>query len=453
MKALYGCRIAPREWYKVLELFVISRRFKHSVLDPCLFVSGTGDSFAMIFYVVDNPVGEAPTERASEALMSFHDEVSVVNPVGEAPTKRVSEALMPFPDEVSDYQLGEVPMQEAVEVMAGDPDALPFEVVEEMESVSFVRLIRDGMDKQCILLTGGEASPAPSNRKEMLTLSPEEREAFLAAEKRELAAIEERQVIEDEVPIPPGVRPVGSRYVYTWKDPVAQDNTEIHKERLAKARLTMKDFKKGGDNLRETFAPTGRGVTFRLLMLIATICMLMCDHIDVNTAFLYADLMKPMYMEGPPGFPCQPGFCLKVIKALYECRTAPREWYKTLRIFILTLGFTQTLLDPCLFFKWVEENLCLILIYVDDILIFANSRRQLDAIKAAFFTSFKCKDLGSVKRFLGVWIEQARDFSILMLHQTPYCQEITSKPSQLVAAQERKRGADFPEEEDSRAEA
>ena len=196
IETLYGCRIAPREWYKVLELFVISRRFKHSVLDPCLFVSGTGDSFAMIFYVVDNPVGEAPTERASEALMSFHDEVSVVNPVGEAPTKRVSEALMPFPDEVSDYQLGEVPMQEAVEVMAGDPDALPFEVVEEMELVSCVKLIRDGMDKQCILLTGGEASPAPSNRKEMLTLSPEEREAFLAAEKRELAAIEERQVIE-----------------------------------------------------------------------------------------------------------------------------------------------------------------------------------------------------------------------------------------------------------------
>ena len=44
-----------------------------------------------------------------------------------------------------------------------------------------------------------------------------------------------------------------------------------------------------------------------------------------------------------------------------------------------------------------------------------------------FFDRFKCKDLGTVKRFLGVWVEQSQDFSSLCLHQTPYCEKIVEK--------------------------
>ena len=76
------------------------------------------------------------------------------------------------------------------------------------------------------------------------------RNAFLEAELKELSAIEECEVIEGEVPIPPGIKPVGCRYVYTYKDPVSQEG-EDNTERIAKARLTMTDFKKGGANLRE----------------------------------------------------------------------------------------------------------------------------------------------------------------------------------------------------------
>lgn len=102
-------------------------------------------------------------------------------------------------------------------------------------------------------------------------------------------------MIEGEVSIPPGIKPVGCRYVYIWKDSVSQEG-EIGQMRIAKARLRMKDFKKGGDNLKETFAATGRGTTFRLLMVLAIVLCMECDHIHVNTAFLYADLLKPMFM-------------------------------------------------------------------------------------------------------------------------------------------------------------
>ena len=276
-------------------------------------------------------------------------------------------------------------------------------------------------------------SDAPRNRHAMLQLPVQLKEQFLAAEDRELSSIQERNVVECECPIPKGVRPIDSRMVYAWKDPVAQvsedtsENTE-KPARMAKARLVMKDFKNRADDLRETFAPTGKGVTFRLLMLLCTVLLIQCDHIDVNTAFLYADLVTPLYMNPPSGFGCKPGNCWKIVKALYGCRTAPREWYKVLRLFVLSLGFIQTVLDPCLFYYGAGEMFMLIYFYVDDILLFTKYGTEYgEMLKRKFFERFKCKDLGRIKRFLGVWVEQAHDFSSLCLHQRPYCEKIVEK--------------------------
>lgn len=162
-------------------------------------------------------------------------------------------------------------------------------------------------------------------------------------------------------------------------------------------------------------------------MVLATVLCMECDHIDVNTAFLYADLLKPMFMQGPPGYPCQDGYCLKVVKALYGCRTAPREWYKTLSTFIISMGFKKTLLDPCLFVRGCDESLFIIFIYVDDILLCTAEPDEMDRTKIEFFRRFKCKNLGEVKRFLGVWVERADDSSTSKLHQGPYCKEIVDK--------------------------
>jgi hypothetical protein len=173
-------------------------------------------------------------------------------------------------------------------------------------------------------------------RAAMLKMPHGQRRKFLIAESKELKAIEDLRVIEGMVPIPKGVRPIGTRFVYATKDPVAQEGKKT--ERMAKARLTMKDIKRGGDNLRETFAPTGQTATFRWLMMIALVLHLYCDHVDVNTVFLYATLTHPMFITGAPGRLCPMGYCLKVVKALYGCREAPREWYHCNGIYTVLTG-------------------------------------------------------------------------------------------------------------------
>jgi hypothetical protein len=57
----------------------------------------------------------------------------------------------------------------------------------------------------------------------MLRLPHGQRRKFLIAEAKELKAIEDLNVIEGMVPIPKGVRPIATRFVYATKDPVAQE--------------------------------------------------------------------------------------------------------------------------------------------------------------------------------------------------------------------------------------
>ena len=121
--------------------------------------------------------------------------------------------------------------------------------------------------------------------------------------------------------------------------------------------------------------------------------MMICEHIDVTTAFLYADLASPLYVRPPDGFPCRPGYCWKVVKALYGCRTAPREWYKVLSAFVLSLGFVASALDPCLYHIGSGVTFCMIYFYVDDILLFSKYGSEQGANwKQKFFARLKCKD-------------------------------------------------------------
>lgn len=271
---------------------------------------------------------------------------------------------------------------------------------------------------------------APKHKGEFYKLSKPDQKKFKEAELKELKTIEDRGVIEAEVAIPEGINPLGCTWAYKWKDPVSlsEEGQTGPTGRTAKARLAMQDFKSTGDKLRETFAPTGRQMTFRFLLLLAMIFQLPCHHVDINAAFLYADLEKPMYMKGPPGYECAPGYCLKVVKALYGCRQAPRFWYNTLSEYIVNgLGFIKNTLDPCLFHLNVGVNMFLIYIYVDDILIFGRDETIRMQIIEKIKSKFKCKHLGVVKRFLGVWIEFSDSFDKLELSQKEYCADILDR--------------------------
>ncbi|CAM9144729.1 unnamed protein product, partial [Ectocarpus fasciculatus] len=265
-----------------------------------------------------------------------------------------------------------------------------------------------------------ELSPLPTPNTRAEALASPEADQWLLAERAELDSMESREVIEGVVPIPDGVRPIKSRWLYKWKEAVDAPPK-------AKARLVAKGYSQvAGVDYGDTFAPTGKNVILRLLLNIMLMYGMTCHHIDVNTAFLYATLEKPVYMSGPDGYTCSPGQCFKVQRAIYGLKSSPREWNKLLRGFILSMGFLQSTLDPCVFYSANAYNPRFVLIYVDDILLFAMSDAEISLLKEAFMARFQCKDLGPISRFLGINIHYLPGVCV-RVDQSHYAEAVVTK--------------------------
>jgi hypothetical protein len=104
---------------------------------------------------------------------------------------------------------------------------------------------------------------------------------------------------------------------------------------------------------------------------------------------------------------------LRIKKNMYGLRQAGNNWFDALRSSLLSLGFHQSCHDPCLFIK----NNCLLLVYVDNCLIFAKSDAVLDGIVAALEKEFNLTSEGSVGAYLGIDIRRTPD-GFLELTQT-----------------------------------
>jgi hypothetical protein len=111
---------------------------------------------------------------------------------------------------------------------------------------------------------------------------------------------------------------------------------------MYKARLVAKGYvKRPGTDLEEVYAPVSRLESVRLLLSVATKEGWEVDHMDVKSAFLNGNLVEEVYVAQPAGFVAkgEEHKVLKLKKALYGLRQAPRAWNAKLDNSLLSLGF------------------------------------------------------------------------------------------------------------------
>lgn len=132
-------------------------------------------------------------------------------------------------------------------------------------------------------------------------------------------------------------------------------------------------------------------------------------------------------MQQPVGFVDSTKFdyVCKLHKSLYGLKQAARTWYDKLRNCLMELGFKCSVSDNCLFYRFVNDMLTLILVYVDDILVTGDSHTEVLAVIEVLHTKFKLKNLGDVHYFLG--IEVTRSGSDYVLSQKKYINELLLK--------------------------
>ncbi|CAI7841609.1 unnamed protein product, partial [Closterium sp. NIES-54] len=86
----------------------------------------------------------------------------------------------------------------------------------------------------------------------------------------------------------------------------------------------------------------------------------------------------------------------KLKKSIYGLKQAPRCWYQKLAAVLEEMGFRTSSCDESLFLKGEGEKLVLFLVYVDDILLFSSSMKEIQKVQQQLMKNIKCKTLGEL---------------------------------------------------------
>jgi hypothetical protein len=148
-----------------------------------------------------------------------------------------------------------------------------------------------------------------------------------------------------------------------------------------------------------------------------------CRQVDFVQAFTQAPLDCPIYMEIPAGYSIvnnvltftgdqqrrtERTHVLKLLKNMYGLKQAGHNWYNSLTDHLIQHGFRQSQVDKCLF---IRDN-CIIVVYVDDCLIFSPSTNILDATINNLSKVFKITSTNSIETYLGLEVVKNPDGSL-----------------------------------------
>nr|GEZ70067.1 retrovirus-related Pol polyprotein from transposon TNT 1-94 [Tanacetum cinerariifolium] len=112
-------------------------------------------------------------------------------------------------------------------------------------------------------------------------------------------------------------------------------------------------------------------------------------------------------------------------KSLYGLKQSLRQWYKRFDSFMVSNGYIRNQFDNCVYSKKVfEESYVYLLLYVDDMLIAAKNMAVINNLKALLKSEFEMKDLGAVKKILGIEIWHDRKAGRLWISQEKYIEKV-----------------------------
>ena len=197
-----------------------------------------------------------------------------------------------------------------------------------------------------------------------------------------------------------------------------------------KARLCTRGFRQQqGIDYKETFSPVVRYDTLRVLLAIATARQLKMCQFDVKTAFLHGELKEEIYMEIPKGLDASNDrrqYVCKLAKSLYGLKQASRCWSQTLARLLAKHDLKPCNADASVYIGTVDEEILILVLFVDDGLVLAKSRVALnlliDILKSNFEITMSDPDV-----FVGVQIERDEHTRSMFTHQGLYMHSVLKR--------------------------
>ncbi|CAI7753887.1 unnamed protein product [Closterium sp. NIES-53] len=197
-----------------------------------------------------------------------------------------------------------------------------------------------------------------------------------AAMDAEMASWKYTGTYVEEVP-PPGANIVSGMWIFRVKRPPGSPP-------VFKARYVARGFsQRQGVDFFQTFSPTPKMTTLRVLLHIAAQRDYELHSLDFSTAFLQGSLHKEIWLHHPPGF--------------------------TRSTTLASLGFAPSTADPSLLLR-TDTTLppFYVLVYVDDLVFATIDTEALAHVKSELQKRHTCIDLGELTSYLGLRITRDR---------------------------------------------
>ena len=150
--------------------------------------------------------------------------------------------------------------------------------------------------------------------------------------------------------------------------------------------------------------------------------------LDVQTAFLNADVEEKVYVKMAPGYETfdKSGvpFVMKLKKTLYGLRQSPKNWFGTMDDHLSNISFCSLKSDPYVYVFKDKTVTAILTLYVDDIVLLGNNKQLLGKLKKQLMDRFEMTYLGDVSKVLGINITRDRENGTITIDQKDYTEEI-----------------------------
>ena len=253
----------------------------------------------------------------------------------------------------------------------------------------------------------------------------EERENWQKAIRKEIKSMIDRGVWRkvEKKNIPSNTRLIGNKWVF-----------KIKRDGTYRARLVALGYSQiPGVDYTDNFAPVAHDVSFRIALPRMMVEKLDSLVMDVETVFLYGDIEEEIFMKSPVGMEeidpgSSPEDCYQLKKGIYGLCQAARQFWKK---FVDTIkqesfGFQVSPADPCMLFKENELGICIIIMYVDDMLIIGR-KEQIEDFASKIQKVFSVKIQHNLADYLGCEFHMNKDRTRGWLGQPSIIQSLEQK--------------------------
>jgi hypothetical protein len=274
----------------------------------------------------------------------------------------------------------------------------------------------------CAGVSAGEVlhvePPLPRTHDE--AMAGEQKQLWLEAEERELAALGEFKTFKEVSCLPKGKNALKGKFVYTIK------RDETGKILMYKARYVACGYSQ--EFLSDYFltkADVAETRSFRFILALAALRRAFLFQLDVSSAYLNGSLKEEIYICSPPGANSK---YWQLLRPLYGLKQAGRNWRLELNDTLTrVLSMRATESDPGVYFLCEGGKLLVLAVHVDDMIGFGDDAGMRDKFIRSLERIYKIKYTYTPKWLLHMEIKQDLQNGTITLSQSQYIKDCLSK--------------------------